>query len=196
GTGHRTLTTLDDKSDNLLATTIPIPNPAVPGMPTPDRPIAARIQMTDPPLHPPRPIEPETPTILTHSQPQDDLPLALRQTPQNTRATPALTAAWETLATEATARDAGEEWATNNEPHQALNALSDTHTFAYLTLLNANVDKSSDSYIPRHYGKALQCLNLWREPMDSKLDILKKKGVWDLVDKASVPSGKKAINCM
>ncbi|KAG6852542.1 hypothetical protein C0991_011043 [Blastosporella zonata] len=97
---------------------------------------------------------------------------------------------------EAKARATGQDCAMNNEPHQALIALSRTDTFAYLASLSASIDRSSDTYVPRHYREALQHLDLWNGPMKAKLDILEKKGVWELVDKTSVPMGKKVINCM
>ncbi|KAG6858445.1 hypothetical protein C0991_002710 [Blastosporella zonata] len=147
------------------------PNPTIPGIPTPDRPTAARIRDTDPPLHPPRSDTPnERPTM---PRPQDDLPLALRRTPRTGKATPALTAARITLATEAEARAAGEDWATSDEPHQALTA------FAYLVSLNASIDKTAKDYIPKHYGEALQRPDLWREPMETELAILEKKAHTD-----------------
>ncbi|KAG6863320.1 hypothetical protein C0991_006750 [Blastosporella zonata] len=194
GIGHRSLTVLDDKNGDLLASTTPIPNPAIPGIPTPDCPIAPRIRTTDPPLHPPR--DNKTSEQHTLAPQHDDLPLALRRTPRSVKATPALTAAQTTLATEAKARAAEEEWATSDEPHQALTTLTKSETSAYLASMNANIDKSSDSYIPRHYGKALQRLDLWKEPMETELDVLEKRKVWKLVDETSVPADKKVINCM
>ncbi|KAG6841700.1 hypothetical protein C0991_007971 [Blastosporella zonata] len=50
----------------------------------------------------------------------------------------------------------------------------------HLMSLAANVNKSSNSYIPKHYGEALQQLDLWHEHMDMKLSMLEKKKVWKL----------------
>ncbi|KAG5329694.1 hypothetical protein C0989_009370, partial [Termitomyces sp. Mn162] len=159
-------------------TNVPI-NPALTSILPPHQQIAPCVQPSDGLLHPLGMMQPEST--------QNDLPLALCQTPHSIRPTQAIIEAHRTLATKAAAQQAGEEWAEAEGTPEALL----TSTFAFL----ASTTLNSDYSVPKSYWEAMKRPNLWVFAMEDELRVMKEKGIWEVVNISNVPSGKKMVDC-
>ena len=76
--------------------------------------------------------------------------------------------------------DMGEDWATDSERPQAMimdleeSKLNMDH---YIALMATFID----SDVPRSYGEARKRMDLWKEPMEEEMEIMRKWGVFKLV---------------
>lgn len=115
----------------------------------------------------------------------------LRRSTWLTRPTPALLAAQETLQQKQEVRDHGEDWVTGGELPMALQA---GNPYAYLSALTHQDDRTED-YVPKTYGEAMRWPDLWKPAMDEELRMMKDRGMFELVDEASVSAGKNIVGC-
>ena len=80
---------------------------------------------------------------------------------------------------------------TGNAPLTMLLAES---PFAYLSSLD-NATEYANTAAPRLYVEAMVRPDLWQLAMEEELDIMHERGVFELVDKASVPKSKNVVRC-
>ena len=74
----------------------------------------------------------------------------------------------------------GEDWATDSERPQAM--IMDLEEFKlnmdhYIALMATYID----SHVPRSYGEARKCMDLWKESMEEEMEIMRKQGIFKLV---------------
>lgn len=160
GTGHRSLTILNDTDDTPTSDTRHNPllsaqAPATPGVLSSRQPIAPRTRpgplypddapTTDPDIARDRMI---TSIVPADAPPPQPLCRSLRQT----RPTPALIAAQETLQREQDAHNNGEDWASGEEAPKALLAEG---PYGYLSNLK-NYDEGDDTVVLKTYMEAMK----------------------------------------
>ncbi|KAG6856009.1 hypothetical protein H0H87_008452 [Tephrocybe sp. NHM501043] len=106
--------------------------------------------------------------------------------------TPAIVATRESADREREVRVAHEEWATGETPPVALVADS---PYAYLTTFNSYIDNMDAAHIPQDYLKAMRCPDLWQPAIDEELKVMQDRGVFKIVDEATVLEGKNIVGC-
>lgn len=200
GTGHRPLTILDETMDCVTRTTGTnhSGSPTAPGLLQPRQPIAPRVRPG--PLHHDDATirEPETNSDrslalpeLANQTPPPTTVQPLRRSTRQTRPTPALVAAQETLQREQAAREGGEDWAADGDPPTALLAEG---PYGYLSSLDID-GQDKDVKVPKTYTEAMKRPDLWQPAMDEELKIMDERGVFELIDEAKVPKDKNIVGC-